>query len=311
MTENQTSAFLGSPYSWSKTKIELDDVQPLHGGIRVYLPNWTTGQAFVIRVAPGGKETRYKILLWNREKEKLCRLCVEHDFLTIQPENRPGVPDEARPTISLTNPAGETHTIAKWAGIQDERFDTIYAALRQIGEQTKGKRPIPEKARPYQKILFILGLILSVLAILLLTNRAANAIAASWWPAHPGRLAGLTALLLAGLPLVLFGLRLRERDKPRYDRMGANPFFLLLLNLLFWTGVITLPSFLWRTAVLWWGETAVASWPLLSRFSLPENNLAANDHAIWLLTAILAIYLLTLGAGLAGPAIMPFIDERF
>jgi hypothetical protein len=47
MTENATSAFLGNPYTWSNIKIELNDVQPLHGGVRVLLPGYTVGQAFV------------------------------------------------------------------------------------------------------------------------------------------------------------------------------------------------------------------------------------------------------------------------
>ncbi len=369
MVENQTSAFLGNRFSWSKIKIELDDVQPLHGGIKVHLPGWTMGQAFVTRVAPGGKETKYKILLWQQEKEQICQLCVDHDFLTIEPENRAGVPDEARPAITLTKQVGEIHTTAKWAGIEDVRFDAIYDALRQIGERTKGKKPIPTRLRPYQKILFALGLIILILASLLLANKAAGIVAASWWPIHPGRLAGLIALLIIGMPPVLLGFRQWEHGRPHHDRMGTNPVFLILLNSFFFVGIVTMPAFLGRTGLLLWGETAVAhiqslspatnynedtGWltqykvtytfqlesgksftrqqnisqsfftalnqddrisvtysTILPRFSLPENTLTDDDYAILVLTAILTIYLLIVGARLTGQWLIQFIDERF
>ena len=119
MTENQTSAFLGRPYSWSKVKFELDDVQPLHGGIRIYLHSWASGPAYITSIAPGGQETKYQLSLGWNEKEQLCQWCIEQDFLTINPENRPGIPDEARPSITVTNHAGEKHTVAKWAGVKD------------------------------------------------------------------------------------------------------------------------------------------------------------------------------------------------
>ena len=145
MTENQTSAFLGRPYSWSKVKFELDDVQPLHGGIRIYLHSWASGPAYITSIAPGGQETKYQLSLGWNEKEQLCQRCIDQDFLTIDPETRPGIPDESRPSITITNHAGEKHTVAKWAGVKDARFDAIYKALRQIGERTEGKKPIPDR----------------------------------------------------------------------------------------------------------------------------------------------------------------------
>jgi hypothetical protein len=369
MTENTTSRFLGNSFSWSKTKIELNDSHPLHGGINVYLPGWTMSQAFVIRAAPGGQETKYKMPLGWDEKKRLCQLCIDQDFLTIEPKNRPGIPDESRPSITLTNRAGEQHTVTKWAGIQDDRFDAIYDVLKQIGERTKDHKPVKERLRPYQKAAIFLGLAGLVVGILFLAHRAANIITDSWWPEKAGGLAGLISLLFAGLLPALLGLRWRERKQSRSDRMGNNLLFLLLLNVLFFTALVTLPSFLWRTGLLLWGETAVAQiqtlspapgfdkdtgwpapyevsytvqtetgqqftrqqnvshdffttlapddeisvayWPLLPRYSLPENNLASNEYAIWVLTTILAVYLLILGGWLAGQAIIRFIDERF
>lgn len=60
-TESATAAFLGPEYSWSKVAFELRDVQPLSGGVRVYLPAWTISQFFVTEVAPAGKETKYNM----------------------------------------------------------------------------------------------------------------------------------------------------------------------------------------------------------------------------------------------------------
>ncbi len=62
--------------------------------------------------------------------------------MTIQPPDRPGIPDESRPTITLTNAVGETRTVAKWAGVVDDRFDAIYAAMREFETLTQHMEPI-------------------------------------------------------------------------------------------------------------------------------------------------------------------------
>jgi hypothetical protein len=67
--------------------------------------------------------------------------------------------------------------------------------------------------------------------------------------------------------------------------MGANLVFLGLVNLLIAVGVAT----------------------LMSGLSLPFGS----QHAAILLTVTFTIYLLILGAVLAGQAIFDFIDERF
>jgi hypothetical protein len=57
---------------------------------------------------------------------------IENDFVTIEPFERPGIPDEARPSITLANATGEQRTISKWAGVEDRRFDAVYAALLRL-----------------------------------------------------------------------------------------------------------------------------------------------------------------------------------
>lgn len=131
MTQNKTAEFLGHTYRWNKASLELHDVQPLFGGISVLVPGWTSGVVYVSRFALDGTEIKYRVPLnWVAgEKAQIIRLCVEQDFLTIQPEERPGIPDEARPGLTLGNDKRERHTIAKWAGVQEPRFDAIYQAL--------------------------------------------------------------------------------------------------------------------------------------------------------------------------------------
>ena len=124
--ENETARFLGADYHWSRAQIELRDAQPLMGGIRVLLPSYTISHMFVTRVAPGGGETKVRLPLRWDEKKDLCALCVEHDFVTIAPQERAGLPDEARPTITLSNRQREQVAVAKWAGVRDARFDAIY-----------------------------------------------------------------------------------------------------------------------------------------------------------------------------------------
>lgn len=144
-SENATIAFLGPEYSWSQVAFELRDVQPLSGGIRIYLPAWTISQFFVTKVSPGGEESKYKLQTPWDTKEELCRLCIEKDFITIRPEERAGIPDEARPEITLTNRRNESHTVSKWAGVIDERFDAVYDTLLAMEERTAGQRPMPTR----------------------------------------------------------------------------------------------------------------------------------------------------------------------
>ncbi|MCP4427861.1 MAG: hypothetical protein GY803_25540, partial [Chloroflexi bacterium] len=164
-TMTKTASFLGYEFNWSKAGIELDDVQPLHGGVRVKLPAYTMSQALITQVAPGGKETKYRLSLGLKEKDELCRLFIEQEFLTIQPEERSGIPDEARPSITLTNRQRQSHTVAKWTGVADPRFDALYDALMALSQRTEKMKEIKPKLNGLQKGLFLGGIgLLIVLA---------------------------------------------------------------------------------------------------------------------------------------------------
>ena len=190
--ENETAVFLGSQFYWGNAQIRLEDVQPLYGGVRLWVASW--GNPSVHRVAASGDVKRYKVPFNREEKLDLIQLFAEQDFLTIAPPERAGIPDEARPSITLINHKRETHTVSKWAGVQDARFDVIYDALLTVIERAKDVKPEPEKLRPFQKTLFILGLILLILSPFVIGNIFARLVVNLWWPAQIGK---LTWILLA------------------------------------------------------------------------------------------------------------------
>jgi hypothetical protein len=93
-------------------------------------------------VERGMFERRYEFELEQVIWQGLLEAFVQNDFVSVKPPERSGLPDEAHPTISLTNAAGESRAVAKWAGVKDERFDAIYTALAQIEILIQGLEPI-------------------------------------------------------------------------------------------------------------------------------------------------------------------------
>ncbi len=144
---NATSAFLGHESLWSSARVELSDVQGLWGGCRILAAG--SGQVVVQAVQPGMYERRYEFKLNTREWKQILELFLEKDFLTIQPMERPGIPDEARPRIILVNAYGDQRIVSKWANVTEERFDAIYSALRRLETLTSNLTPI--YSGPYRK----------------------------------------------------------------------------------------------------------------------------------------------------------------
>src|SRR5690349_20707875 len=127
---NATNTFLGSKKVRSAVRITLDDIQPMWGGRQIILPG--SGQVTIRIVEHGLVERRYEITLSPVDLGRIFAAIIENDFLTIQPADRPGLPDEGRPKITLANAAHKTHAVEKWAGVKDARFDMIYVALVQL-----------------------------------------------------------------------------------------------------------------------------------------------------------------------------------
>lgn len=138
-TGNATAKFLGSASAWPKCKIVLHDVQGLFGGRDICIDGLR--ECIISLVSHGLQEKRFRMKLFPEETYVLRRLCIEGDLATLKIKERPGLPDEARPEITLTNAAGETCSVAKWAGDKVPEFDNLYEALLALERKTGNKKP--------------------------------------------------------------------------------------------------------------------------------------------------------------------------
>ncbi len=118
---NETAVFL---QILSFQQLILDDVQALFGGQRIVIDR--DGTAVIEKVAAGGGVTERR---QEVNVSKFAQLLIKVDFVTITLPKRTGVPDEARPTITVVNRNGRSHTVAKWINDTHARFDAIYEAL--------------------------------------------------------------------------------------------------------------------------------------------------------------------------------------
>src|ERR1041385_7965660 len=134
-----TQTFLGDESQRGVASVELVDIQGLWGGRRILVSG--SRKVLVQRVLRGQLEKRYEFELSIDEWNRLLDLFVEYDFLTISPAERPGIPDEAHPSISLMNVGGDKWTVSKWAGVTDERFDSLYATLMHLEKLTAHLEP--------------------------------------------------------------------------------------------------------------------------------------------------------------------------
>ena len=138
--DNATQNFLGGESLWSDARVELNDVQGLWGGLNISVAG--TRRAVVQRVLPGMMELRYEFELDAAAWRRLLEVLVANDFVTIRPAERPGIPDEARPRITLVNAANDRRSVAKWAGVEDARFEAVYRALMQVESLTGSLEPV-------------------------------------------------------------------------------------------------------------------------------------------------------------------------
>jgi len=297
--DNQTRAFLGETYDWLKASIQLEDVQPLYGGVRVYLPRWTASQMFITQLRSGEQETKYRIPLGWHEKETLCQLFIEQDFLAIQPEERSGIPDEAHPNITLTNSKGESHSVAKWSGVVDVHFDVLYQALLALAERTQNHKPIPDRFSTWQKGALMGGLGLLLSLFLLLSYGLAAILTTVWWTEKTMLLFMLLFVLLVGTPVALRGLTWRERNKSPEDRLFSNPPVNFILGLLFSMAFICCTNMVWAILQEW-------------RHGKHMATIGNVEFSVLIsYTALFTLHLVMLGTMLFGPRLLELIDERF
>jgi hypothetical protein len=115
---------------------ELRDVQGLFGGQNLWVAENRTAFIQLVGLPPPGQyglwEGRYKTQLTLEQWATVERLAGEHDLSRLSIPNRPGVHDEARPTITLKTRAGETITVSKWANDKIPDFDAVYEYLLRL-----------------------------------------------------------------------------------------------------------------------------------------------------------------------------------
>lgn len=111
--------------------IELSDIHPLQGGTKIKIEG---GNKVTILIVEKGRTTQKERTLLPKDYDSLIERLITSDLLTIPVEERAGLPDEASPTIILTNSKGETFKLRKWAGDSNKRFDDIYRSILKLKE---------------------------------------------------------------------------------------------------------------------------------------------------------------------------------
>ncbi|HEY9889844.1 MAG TPA: hypothetical protein V6D02_15670, partial [Candidatus Obscuribacterales bacterium] len=229
---NITSDFLGSETQWNDVVITLEAAQTLRGGLHLQLRR---GQAWVTLTRPGQRPEKYWFLPAIAEIKNIRQLLLVHDFLTLTPAEHPDISDEARPVITVTNAARQSHRVAKGAGVKDDRFDAIYDALMAIAQQIENRKPfIPSESRGWaiakitDATLLALGVIVGArLGTRFLLHR---------FPLQTPQMLILPVLTLAGLVflllMILFFLEwLATRQKSFFSR--STSLLLVFIGLLY------------------------------------------------------------------------------
>jgi hypothetical protein len=125
----------------------LRDVQPLFGGRKLYLSGDGNGVCQIVvrkREATGLYEKRFGVTLSPDARRSLANLIKEHSFFEIFIKERAGLPDEARPAITITLVSGQSLRVTKWANDKNPDFDPIYDALLEQIRLAQAGTPIYE-----------------------------------------------------------------------------------------------------------------------------------------------------------------------
>ncbi len=112
--------------------LRLDDIHGLWGGHAVALD--ADGNVFVRKVRRPD-EQRHHLKLSVDELRELLAFIAASGIRDYRERQRPGVPDEARPRITLTLAGQEKVTAAKWSNDKVPEFDKLYARLLQLAER--------------------------------------------------------------------------------------------------------------------------------------------------------------------------------
>ena len=142
---NRTREFLGDEAGWEAIRMELRDIQPIHGGRDVTVSGSGKGKVTSVRSGAGMRRLKKRVLKLRLEGDDIRRLAevfIANDFLTIVLPDETVMPDTGNPTITLTNGKGESHTLDGWDNkffFPDSdpmdptvRFDRVYRAILRI-----------------------------------------------------------------------------------------------------------------------------------------------------------------------------------
>jgi hypothetical protein len=132
---NATEAFLGEPEHWTRVRVELHDVHGLWGGQACFV--WGTGRVVAQLAAVTQHEDRYAVTVPPGDIVRLVMALIETDFITLTFPARSLLPDEASPTITVINPAGQSARVSKPARDVHPGFDLVYQHLRQLVERAR------------------------------------------------------------------------------------------------------------------------------------------------------------------------------
>ncbi len=115
--KNKTEEFLGSPDEREKVVLQFNDMNGLHGG-RVIVVNGV-GNALVQIVSPNNEqkkmwEKRYLFNISHAQLNDIFTDIINNDVLTIQLEDRSGIPDEVRIHFSMTNGNNDFFNLETW-----------------------------------------------------------------------------------------------------------------------------------------------------------------------------------------------------
>jgi hypothetical protein len=126
-------------------RLGLRDVQGLHGGQNVTV--FHDGRVIVQVVTPTATalhERRFEMLLMQAQLAALQQLLIQHPVSQIQIPLRPGIPDQARPEITLALPDGSVFSVAKWDDERHPDFDALYSYLLEYVQRTSAMKPVWE-----------------------------------------------------------------------------------------------------------------------------------------------------------------------
>jgi hypothetical protein len=113
----------------------LRDVHPLYGGQNLFLSDNGRGFCQLVSRHPGSPalfEKRYEFIWPRNSMRSLAEIMSAHSLIDIPSSMEPGLPDSARPKISVRLASGKSVDVSRWQHDNNPDFDAIYRALLEV-----------------------------------------------------------------------------------------------------------------------------------------------------------------------------------